>query len=241
MRMGFLKSIVVLAALIALAVVPVVEANYMLGHPYVGSGSQPPTARRWILSAFYEGREMPTDRIRYQNRYYIGGSQGRAWRNSLLLDKTSEELPAMMPLQTGTRCLGCEIGAYSLLGPAERRGRYYYSSTQIAGRSKFIYTGGSGASTQLSSYQLLRQNRNVNRMFGKNALLGKNVVQASRLNLQGEDLEMLHAEASELLDDYTLKSGRRCLSCMYEVGKRLGRYYYATPEIKNVRSFVPLQ
>jgi hypothetical protein len=221
MGRNFLKSMVVLAALAVLVLVPVVEATYMLGHPYVGTGSKQFESRRWALSGFYEGRSEMPSRDRELKRYYAGNTQGRAYRTSLLTDGETS-YSGVPGLLSGRRCLGCEIGAYSLDQATVRRGRYYFSISQVAGRSKFVYTGGEG-------YQPLK---------GGSSMVRRNVASRSRLLMSEDDLAKLHAEMTE---DYQLRSGRRCLSCEFEAGKRLGRYYAMSPDVKDARSYVPLE
>ena len=235
MERNFLKSVVVFVALAVLALMPVVEANYMVGYPYVGTAPKTHEARRWASSGFFDGRDLTEDiRDRSVNRYYIGGSSGRAWRPSLLLSQPGmageQSYESAMPLVTGTRCLGCEIGAYSFSGPSVRRGRYYFSNAEIAGRSRFVYTGAEpGMQSKLTTY-------------GTNGrlMVQRNVGQRSRLYMNDRDLALLHEEAAAMLDNAEWRSGTRCLNCMYESGINYGRYYSTTPAVRQVGGSVDL-
>jgi hypothetical protein len=217
-----LKTTVVLAALAVLVLVPVVEANYMVGYPYVGTAPKTHESRRWALSGFYEGREMmPSTR------------PARVGPRASVLSMRDGETSygGMKSLMSGTRCLGCELGAYQLGTPRVRRGRYYISISEVSGRSKFVYTGGAAQAMPTGTYG----------SGGKRMLLRKAAAR-SRLGMSEKDLAMLHGEASAMLDGgYQLRTGRRCLSCEFETGKRLGRYYATTSEVQEVKSYVPLQ
>jgi hypothetical protein len=234
MRRNLVKSVIVLAALALLALMPVVEATYMLGHPYIGTAPKTTEARRWALSGFYEGREMPQLRQRMVKSYYADGAQGRAWRTSILGREGAKEVSysGMKPLMSGTRCLGCELGTYNLQNPYERRGRYYYSLSRVAGRSKFVYTGDMG----MKPPTVTTAGTGGKRMRPVRAAAAR-----SRLTLSQRDLALLREETESSLGGYQLRTGRRCLTCEYESGKRLGRYYVTTPEVQEVRSYVPLQ
>ncbi|MBI4150182.1 hypothetical protein HY488_02140 [Candidatus Woesearchaeota archaeon] len=240
MKKNFLKSIVVLVALAVLVLVPVVEATYLLGHPYIGTTQKKHEVRRWALSGFYEGRELPMPRDRSVNRYYADGTAGRAWRSSLKDMPDHEEVTyaGLKPVQSGRRCLGCELGAYTLLEPSNRRGRYYYSLSRVSGRSKFIFTGDTGTQSKLTTYGTKPHGFTPT---GRRLMLPYQAAQRSRLQLDERDLSLLHEEAVGKYSDYELKSGRRCLTCAYRPGTYRGRYYASSPDVKEIRTFVPLQ
>jgi len=210
MRRNLFKSMVVLVALAVLVLVPVVEANYMVGYPYVGTSQRGNEVRRWALSGFYDGRELPLSRDRTVKRYFTDGREGRSWLTSTVATGKGEgPYWASTDISGGRRCLGCEIGAYSLEGPQIRRGRYYYTSSRVAGMH-FIYTGVETAPTTT-----LGTTRRIT------------TAPRSRLLLGEADLAKLHEEAASMLGTFELKSGRRCLSCQY-VRPRIGRYYTVT-------------
>jgi len=76
-----LKTAVVLAALAILMLVPLVEANYMVGNPYVGTTQKMHESR--YFGGFYEGRVMfPLPRDRMVKRYISGNAAGIAWQPS---------------------------------------------------------------------------------------------------------------------------------------------------------------
>ncbi len=234
MRRQLLTSATVLVALALLVLMPIVEANYMVGYPFVGTAPKTHEARRWLYSGFYEGREIvPFARDRSVKRYYIGGSEGRVWQPSLFSSMEREtSYEQFRPIISGMRCLGCELGKYDLLTPNVRRGRYYYANSRIAARQEFIFTGLQGSTeSRLTTYS--RSSRGA---MMRGAMSGTR----SRLLYSPEELAKLHEEASKTLGEYKLEGARRCLNCLYERGTRYGRYYSTNPKVEETYEYVPL-
>ncbi|GEM_PF-4479948 len=229
-----LKTAVVLAALAILMLVPLVEANYMVGNPYVGTTQKMHESR--YFGGFYEGRVMfPLPRDRMVKRYISGNAAGIAWQPSRA--SSSNAQPAndnvVSPnLRSARRCLGCELGTYSPLGPQTRRGRYYYSVARLSGRTRFIFTGDTGSSrSKLLTYA--PRVRTTNRVL--------HLATRSRLMLSPEDLTKLHEEIDASYNG-ELRSGSRCLSCLYEPDAPFrGRYYAVTPTVNKVQKVRQLE
>ncbi len=228
-----LKTIVVLAALAVLLLVPVVEANYMIGNPYVGTSQKMHVARTYS-SGFYTAGMMPRlSRDRVINRYLIGNAAGRAWKPSFLSYPAEERTiyTGSPVVRSALRCLGCELGIYDMVSPTLRRGRYYYSSSKISERHNFVYTGDIGSMKS----RLLTSRIPLTRRGALPILSASR----SRLSLSPEDLAKLHSEMSS--SGLVMQSGRRCLSCLYEgIGGRRGRYYSTSPDLAKAERVTPL-
>lgn len=237
MKGNFLKSTIVLMALAILMVMPFVEANYMLGSPYIGSSGsnaeKESVARHFAPGKFYEGRELPQPRDRSVKRYAVGSSYGRYWQPSThgAARAGEEAAPEEAPLiLTGRRCLGCELGAYGVLDPAQRRGKYYYSQSRISGRTKYVY---------LDDTRTTRSRLTTYGSRGK-FMLPRAAAQRSRLSLPERDLTLLREELGTKAQPI-LQTGTRCLSCMYEREGKQGRYYATADRLARLKRFVPLQ
>lgn len=235
MKGNFLKSTIVLMALAILVVMPFVEANYMLGSQYIGSISgsteKESSARHFAGGKFYEGRELPQPRDRSVKRYSVGSSYGRYWQPSTHAEERARPAPEEDALiLTGRRCLGCELGAYGVIDPAKRRGKYYYSQSRISGRTSYVYLGDMRTKTSKLTTYGARGKFMLPRVAG----------QRSRLSLSERDLILLREELGTKAQP-TLRTGTRCLSCMYESGEKQGKYYATADNLARLKRFVPLQ
>jgi len=133
---------------------------------------------------------------------YTGTSQGRAYQASILSETGKGEVgyDPMKPARSARRILGEEYGFYSTVGPKNRRGRYYYSASQILGRNKFVYTGPTIGSKGRADF--------VPRSPGSNIPGGYVAARRSRLNIDPEELAKINEEAAATPVRYRLGARR---------------------------------